>query len=420
VDIPKRSTASSLVTLNAARSTPNGNSLRFSNVAGGPYGNLADYDLYGGQTADGPVKTGSLRSTLYIRQVDAAHINDPAGANTVYDLAWTGQLFPGNMRHVLNPDDVARLARVDAHYHSLGAPDDGSVDCEERLPSLDGSPLFYPCLPVRLPVQRTEYVTPGITWQRQFWHIPAADPQILQWQSVGTQTYRSAERTRETQFGGPLTTTAQGSVDPEVVQVTTSDLSDSGGNGLWNEPFTTDSQGRQLQVWRDGQQIADWPTGTGFMSWAPSGPTTWRVQRDVRLAGLLPSGVQARTVWEFHTKPVTKGSAAVPVLNASYDIPLDDYNRVKAGRPLPVSFNVHGPGGEDARTRIVAAHLGYSTDGGKTWSDLRVLGGEEGRSFALLPASALTAGRAVSLHLTARDKDGNSVDQTLIDAVPVA
>ncbi|MCU1659223.1 MAG: peptidase, partial [Pseudonocardiales bacterium] len=193
VDIPKRPTVSSLVTLNAARTTANGNSLRFSNVAGGPYGNLADYDLYGGQTADGPVKTGTLQSTLYVRQVDAGHVNDPAGADTVYDLAWTGQLFPGDMRHVLNPQDVARLARVDAHYHSLGTPGDGSVDCEERLPSLNGSPLFYPCLPVRLPVQRTEYVTPGITWQRQFWHVPA-DSQILQWQSVGSQTYRPAAR----------------------------------------------------------------------------------------------------------------------------------------------------------------------------------------------------------------------------------
>jgi hypothetical protein len=330
------------------------------------------------------------------------------------------------MRHVLNPADVARLARVDADYHSPGAPGDGSVDCEERLPSLDGSPLFYPCLPVRLPVQRTEYVSPGITWQRQLWHVPT-DSNILQWQSVGTRTYRPAERTRETEFGGPLTSTAWGSVDPEVVQVTTSDLTDTAGNGLWNEPFATDDQGRQLQVWRDGQQIADWPTGTGFMSWAPSGPTTWRVQRDVRFAGLLPSGVQARTVWEFHTKPITKGSAAVPVLNASYDIPLDDYNRARAGRPLPVSFDVRGPGGEganghggeDARSRIVATHFAYSTDGGKTWTDLRVLGGE-GRGFGLLPASALTAGHAVSLHLTARDKDGNSVDQTLIDAVPVA
>ncbi|MCW2641180.1 MAG: in-like serine protease [Dactylosporangium sp.] len=142
--------------------------------------------------------------------------------------------------------------------------------------------------------------------------------------------------------------------------------------------------------------------------------------RTMLYAAADPHIVQARTVWEFHTKPVTKGSTPVPVLNASYDIALDDYNRAKVGRPLPVSFKVHGPGGEDARTRIAAAHLGYSTDGGKTWSDLRVLGGEEGRSFALLPASALTAGHAVSLHLTARDKDGNSVDQTLIDAVPVA
>lgn len=45
---------------------------------------------------------------------------------------------------------------------------------------------------------------------------------------------------------------------------------------------------------------------------------------------------------------------------------------------------------------------------------------EDGRYHGVLPGSALAAGQMVALHVTARDADGGSIDQTLNEAILAA
>jgi subtilase family protein len=420
-DIPSRHVATATTYVNANRASADGvGHTAFSDLAtDGP----SDIDFYAGQTDD-PVVHGTLNTQHYFRLVDAAHATDTAHATQVYDLAWTGSSFPADMRHVLSGRDVDRLARIDARYHNLNYPQQSRGDFEGRLPSAGGQPLFFlrpPQQQIALPIQRTEYVSPDLDWQRWYFHKSSSNWAATQLMSIYPRHYRTGERTREDQLAGPFTTVGTGQLDAHQIEMTPWDMTDSAGNSLWGDgPGGSEpGWGNETKTWQDGRLVADWSdVQAGFDMPAPSSPATWKVQRDITAPGKLTSGTDTHTVWTFRTRPIAEGSTALPLLNLDYRIPLDDSNQARPGHALPVTVAAHRAAGAQP-SRITSLTVTYSTDGGHSWQKLNGAL-HDGRYHGVLPGSALTASQMVALHVTARDADGGTIDQTLNEAILVA
>lgn len=420
-DIPSRHVATATTYVNANRVSADGvGHIAFFDMA---TNGSSDIAFYAGQSDD-PVVHGTLNTQQYFRLVDAAHATDTAHASQVYDLAWNGTSFPADMRHVLSGRDVDKLARVDADYRNLNYPQQSRGDFEGRLPSANGRPLFFlwpPHQQIALPIKRTEYVSPGMDWQRWYFHNSSSNRASTQLMSIRPQHYRTGERTHEDQLAGPFTTLGTGRLDAHVLEMLAWDLTDTAGNSLWNDnpAGSQPGWGNETKAWQDGRLVADWSDYQGgFDLPAPSAPTTWKVQRDITTPGKLTSGNDTHTVWTFQTNPVTAGSAFLPLLNLDYRIPLDENNQARPGHALPLTVDAHRLAGAQP-SRITSLQVTYSTDGGKTWHKPN---GEtqDGRYHGVLPSGALAAGQIVALHITARDADGGSIDQTLNEAILVA
>ncbi|MEU1415221.1 S8 family serine peptidase [Streptomyces sp. NPDC005731] len=420
-DIPSRHVATATTYVNADRTSADGaGHIAFFDMATDASTDIA---LYAGQTAD-PVVHGTLDTQQYVRLVDAAHATDPAHASQVYDLAWTGHSFPADMHHVLTDRDVEKLARVDAEYRNLNYPQQSRGDFEGRLPSANGKPLFFlwpPHQQIALPIKRTEYVSPHLDWQRWYFHNSSSNWATTQLMSISAQHYRTGERTHEDQLAGPFTTVGTGRLDAHVLEMLAWDSTDTAGNSLWNDnPAGTEpGWGNETRAWQDGRLVADWHDYQGgFDLPAPSVPTTWKVQRDITTPGKLTSGNDTHTVWTFKTRPVTDGAVSLPLLDLDYRIPLDENNQARPGHALPLTVAAHRLAGAQP-SRITSLEVTYSTDGGKTWHKPNGAM-EDGRYQGVLPGSALAAGQMVALHVTARDAEGGTIDQTLNEAILTA
>ncbi|MET8957381.1 hypothetical protein [Streptomyces sp. NPDC004533] len=70
-------------------------------------------------------------------------------------------------------------------------------------------------------------------------------------------------------------------------------------------------------------------------------------------------------------------------------------------------------------SEIVSMKGAWSTDGAEHWSTARIVRDDDGHYRMHLPAQALVKGGTVALHVTAKDADGNSVDQILNNAFKV-
>ncbi|MGX1544949.1 S8 family serine peptidase [Streptomyces adustus] len=418
-DIPSRKVATAITALTSIRKTADG--VGNAEMALLSTDGDTSVDFYAGQTGDALVD-GTLTTEQYFRLVDAAHGTDTGHATQVYDLAYPGNSFPADMQHVLSAKDVDKLARIDADYRNLNYADETRGDYEQRLPSLNGQPAVMVrdrASAIALPIQRTEYITPGVAWHHWFEHFSASNWMGTQLLSAPKQ-YSVGERTHEDQLAGPFTGIGTGDIDAKSMTVWVRDMSDTAGNTLWNDnPAGSEpGWGQRTQVWQDGRPVFDFSDYVGgFVMNAPSSSTTWKVRRDYSTPGKLTSGNDTHTVWEYRTSPVTSGSVAVPMLNVAYDIPLDVDSQARPGRPLPIRLTVRRAP-DAASSRVVSLDVSYSTDGGAHWQQLKGQA-KDGRFFGVLPAKALTAGHTVALHVTAKDDAGSSIDQKLNDGIVV-
>ncbi|ANZ35634.1 hypothetical protein BBK82_05630 [Lentzea guizhouensis] len=107
-----------------------------------------------------------------------------------------------------------------------------------------------------------------------------------------------------------------------------------------------------------------------------------------------------RTTWEFSSPADGK----LPLLEIDYALPLDQRNSWKAGVPMPAKFTAARQAGA-GKADIVDLRAYASFDDGATWVPV-----------AGLVQAGGTPGGFVSLRVTARDSEGNTVDQTVLRA----
>nr|WP_296067167.1 S8 family serine peptidase [uncultured Actinoplanes sp.] len=148
------------------------------------------------------------------------------------------------------------------------------------------------------------------------------------------------------------------------------------------------------QLYRNGELVADLPDTWRDVP-VPAGDATYRLtlatSRDVGADWAY--GTSTNTEWTFRSR----GSGPLPLLQVSYRAPVA-LDGTATGKPHLLGVTV--PGARSVRVET-------SSDAGKTWQVAPAKG-----SSVLVPAGHGT----VSLRVTATDRDGNSVRQTILQA----
>ncbi|WP_345656681.1 S8 family peptidase [Streptomyces siamensis] len=418
VSIPGRKAAPSINQVSVRHDAESNHGFYANLALGSVYGSLdGGVDLYAGQGSDVPAAPGTSHTMAYMRLNDAQAANRPWTATTVYDLAWGGSSFGDDLAHRLTSRDLSRLARIEADFRQAGAYGDRLK--ESRGPAMTGA-TFEQILTA--PSHRTDYVTPGMDWEHAF--------RVQGSYAAGTVDFDETERysqgeQSETRLGGPFGATLMGRVeDPggsRNMDLDFTHMASSGGEGLTDSaPGVGENDRRRFvyQISENGEPLLN-QEGSTPLDWTvpniPAEKTDWEVHGDLNLPGVFAgSGTEAHTTWDFSTDLTSAGSKpyTAPLLNLGYSAALDGNNKAKARKAMEIGLTAQRIAGAGP-SKVTAMKAAWSTDGGTQWHNVQLVRTGDGRYRMHLPAAALVKGGTVSLHVSARDAGGSSIDQVL-------
>ncbi|WP_439382780.1 S8 family peptidase [Amycolatopsis lexingtonensis] len=349
-----------------------------------------------------------FRATLAAREPGA----DPAGY--VYQLALLarGRVPADPVFRVRDKD----LAVVDARYRTQGGVTNGlRVDYASfGFPGADSG--AYQILPHTLPSRRTEYYTPGpVSWQ----HILAVYPPELtdSENQFSYRTYRPGAQRADWNsgpvgpaFGAPRdgwgVLRAGDQLTYAIPIVSGSDPEQYSAPPVGLSGTATLSRGGTVLG-----TTAD-PAFGAFTVPDGGGPLTLRSEA-TRSVPWSVLGTHVDVAWTFRD---TGPAVPPPLLVVRAAGALDDDSRAPAGRPFLLSLTAQRQPGAGA-FRLADLRVETSADDGVTWADAHAVRiGEGGLAVVRNPAGD----SFVSLRITARDTEGNSVTQTVLRAYRTA
>jgi subtilisin family serine protease len=326
---------------------------------------------------------------------------------TFYGLPWfTPNEFPTGLTKTVDPAD---LATVQVDVGSQGADRTG-IRAVFPTPVVGSAFAFGVGQSFPLPGGRTEQLL--------------ADG--VRWSSLTSQANGEAE---EVTYYSPLTDYRAGRTYEARVNhaMFGPSLPDDGFPGGWvyraddtliiEPPLFGDSAGNGgfsvttsavTKVYSGDELIAETPAARAIVD-VPAGERDFRVTVDATRGAPFDLTTEVSAEWTFTSDTAAPGEVEPqdvsvlrfhPRLDAGYAAP--------AGRPFAVPVLLQRNGGDTERARGLRVEVSY--DEGKTWQRAPVLLD----TVAVLhhPANAET----VSLRASARDRDGNTVKQTIIRA----
>ncbi|MFF1451010.1 S8 family serine peptidase [Streptomyces sp. NPDC058274] len=259
-----------------------------------------------------------------------------------------------------------------------------------------------------LPYEPTVYVnTDNATkWQLDFRRYDSAT-NLFEAQYLSPYTAYEAGRSYQRAFGigvfGPNLGTGQGlSRTGDEITGTVPLFADSDGNSV---PLTYASAGTTLT--RNGKEAGtDDDPLTGAASFTvPAGKASYRLTATATRAAGTPVSSKVTATWTFRSGHVDERTA-LPTSVVRFTPPLAGDSTAAAGSTLKVPVTVQGT----AAGHALAALLVYASyDEGAHWSWLPVIGGK-------VSVQTPAAGTAVSLRAKAVDKNGDTLDQTILRA----
>jgi hypothetical protein len=247
------------------------------------------------------------------------------------------------------PDGIAYTADASntALQHSdLYAVRPGQIGAYSVTYSRPGGLAGSGALVVRrpFPLRQDRYLSAGGTRYGQYVYADFPYEVLV---GLGDEPVAGAE-TRRTWFKGPLRP-GTGTARPPAAR--------SGDQMLLTFDSFVDAepdhvlgdQGLQTaaRVYRDGQLVAQEPTGVGYVTVGTAEPATYRVELDV--AKGRPDwavSTEAHSAWTFRSaRPAEPGWTPLPVLTATWDLDLDPANAAAAGRDFPLRLLVRNQTG---------------------------------------------------------------------------
>lgn len=377
-------------------------------IAGGAYGPFDRDQLWISPMESDKDDTVSFSEHWRLADADSDHMK--GDSSTLFDLAFGADEVPADPHHRLTRDDVADLARTRTTYKSFNEDhryQEGSTVYGDHLLGLNTSSPSY----LTVPRERVEYRTArDVTWMRFTYR--SKDSVSMNY-AARAFTYEPGSSTKDTWFGGPLTTRAVGTVTGARLQLAVDDAVDSRGRASTLADFTFPQKwSSSTRLYRDGELVSD--KSTIDKTFADSGPAAYELTRTVTSGGIFPLGGEATTTWKFKTDGSSGTATPVRLLNASFTAHLDQHNRARADLPLPVIARFTGASGKLHNVRAWV-----TGDGGSTWTAASAAPLGDGGYAFLAPRKALAPGGFLGLRVTAVDATGTAVDQVLPRAVPV-
>ncbi|TDD68634.1 peptidase S8 [Jiangella aurantiaca] len=361
----------------------------------------------------------------------------------LYDLRFDQDGGVGtDLSYVVDADD---LATVSSSYHA-DAPERTVADVNASFaPWQDWS--FDSFRYFRAPAERTEYVTasPGMLWLKQLAGYETADVVLARHARDRLRTLSAGEELEDSWFGGPFVPSPRREVldqdrvgipcpacrDADELFFWIEDYADSGDGhyGVWDTRWENSA----TRLYRDDQLVVSRRTGRGVLA-AVAGDAEYRLEIDAWSDAPWSWGTRSSTAWTFRSAAPSSGvgdlpswyrctdgghrdCAFLPLLFASYDVPLDPLNRAPAGRTFHFGLAVGGPvGAPSPSVRRVRVEVSY--DDGASWRPavVRPAAGAAGRYTVTVkhPGDA----DHVSLRIDA-EGDGTRLEQKVIRAYPL-
>jgi subtilisin family serine protease len=324
-----------------------------------------------------------------------------------YGLAFFPPGFPTGYDKVVQPGE---LATVRAQF---GAAADGYT--ADRIlfpfPESGGGFVFGAGTPADMPGGRTEYLTTqDVRWQSILTQLTAAGDPVAEFDSP-YRTHR-AGRTYDESYGQavfgpglPPTEFPWAFRFGDELGVSIPMFADFGGNAGYS---LVDSAATRLYR---GDELVGETTEAGFGDFLglPAQEGDYRLTTELTRSAPFDTATAMSAEWTFTSAHVDGEDVAAVPLNTVRFLPrLDEQNSAKAGKPFLVPLVVQDETGAYSRPKHVSVEASY--DEGATWQRVPVL-------LNLVAALRHPAGaESVSLRVSASDRDGNTVQETLIRA----
>jgi subtilisin family serine protease len=170
-------------------------------------------------------------------------------------------------------------------------------------------------------------------------------------------------------------------------------------------------------LYRDDELVGSSPEVFGWFD-VPAERSVYRLVGEV----LLHDGRRSQTSWGFSSQAPDDpdaGSFTPPLMTVDYGPSVSARGTAEARAHLNFDLRIGYLAGADADEQVTDARLQWSPDGGETWRDAAVRRTGPARFHAMVKKQQLPGGGSLSVRLQATDGDGNSIDQTVVDLVPV-
>ncbi|MET7598277.1 S8 family serine peptidase [Streptomyces sp. NPDC005481] len=268
---------------------------------------------------------------------------------------------------------------------------------------------------------RTEYVSSGDTlWKHTVHHDITDQPDdVLR---LGMQdrphTYRAGGTATERWFGAVVRPSiprkaAWPSVrEGDTLSVFVPEFTDSGAvhYSVAEAPYFGKADLATARLYRDGRQIAE----SGIGAWGdievPAGDAAYRLDLTTgRDSGDWAFGTRTHTSWAFRSD-TTAQKSRLPLLQVDYDVPVDARNAVSRAKTHSLELAVRMQDGM-ASPQGVKVQVEASYDDGRTWVVATTTRKGHGFTSAVERPSRVRGDAYVTLRVTAKDADGNSVEQ---------
>ncbi|MET0523391.1 MAG: S8 family serine peptidase [Nocardioides sp.] len=326
---------------------------------------------------------------------------------------------PGRVVHTVSSHNSAT---VKANYHEMGG-EPWAKEQRYAWRPWQQTTVIENQHELSTPQRRTETIStgsPDTLWRQHVLHYFSWD--LMNPINGGAvhalRTYRPRERISYDWWGSVV----RPAVPTGAVPTRTGDglllqVAELAGNGGTTYDRSTAAE-TTMELYENGEQIA-----TDDHAWGTYTATAARADYRLELGVSRTKDAQwaysttTDTTWEFESARPESGSADLPLLQVDYDVPVGLDNTVGGGRLERLDLSVGYAGRPEARAQVSDVDAWISYDDGATWERLSLRDGR-GDSWSTTLRHPQDGGRA-SLRVRAEDRQGNTVDQTVLRAYGV-
>ena len=338
-----------------------------------------------------------------------------SGQPEFYDLVFEDPAIPTSPRYVVTSAEAKKLAWVTSTYHDPG------TEASTYLFRTFGTDLvptiaFGVPLPLRVPQQRVEAISPG-PGDLRWWTCAYVGEGTV---SDGTISFPASVCDKK-----PLQQTPRQRQTVDWMRglhprpLSTQHFSHSLyletglGDGQHNGELEWGAiEQSRIRLWRDGALVADDPDD--FFVWAAPDGGAFTLQQDLAFRpDILPHPLRSTTRWTFTSTPPPVNETRIP------DLLVTDYVPTSGGKGKPSVVDLtfrHNKATLSVDVRNVEVRV--SSDGGKHWRAVRTDEWASGKVRTWVPANIRLDSATTVLRASATDLHGHAFEQTMVSPFP--